>query len=175
MKIEIRKVKINNAMSEETVCFSADLHVNGVRQGTVTNSGRGGENDIRPLYGVAESRVAIQKAEAYCKTLPSVMCGQTELKMDLEFYVSQLIDDISNAKERASFDRKAKSAMLKGIVFGDSRQGSFQVHQWKGMTLAQVMAHPQGRGIIAKVVANIRAGLRPGQTIWNDNLGDLLK
>jgi len=38
-------------MSEETPCFSADLYENGKLLAYVSNRGRGGSNDIRPIEG----------------------------------------------------------------------------------------------------------------------------
>lgn len=42
--LELRKVKIHRDMSEETIAFSADLYVKGVKSGRVSNEGQGGPN-----------------------------------------------------------------------------------------------------------------------------------
>lgn len=44
MNLELRNVKINKAMSEETNCFSADVWADGVKSGVVSNHGHGGCN-----------------------------------------------------------------------------------------------------------------------------------
>jgi hypothetical protein len=41
-KYEIKKVSVNNAMSEETTCFTLDLYVDGKKFAAVSNTGRGG-------------------------------------------------------------------------------------------------------------------------------------
>lgn len=41
-KYEIKNVKVNDAMSEGTICFSLDLHVDGKKFAAVSNQGRGG-------------------------------------------------------------------------------------------------------------------------------------
>ncbi len=41
-KYEIKNVKVNDAMSEETTCFSLDLYVDGKKFAAVSNQGRGG-------------------------------------------------------------------------------------------------------------------------------------
>jgi hypothetical protein len=41
-KYEIKKVSVNNQMSEETTCFSLDLYVDGKKFAAVSNDGRGG-------------------------------------------------------------------------------------------------------------------------------------
>ena len=45
MKVEIRNVKHHPDLSEETECFSADLHIDGKRIGSVSNRGTGGGDD----------------------------------------------------------------------------------------------------------------------------------
>lgn len=47
MQIELRKVKLNKKLSEETPCFSADVHVAGEKVAEVANRGRGGPNEYR--------------------------------------------------------------------------------------------------------------------------------
>lgn len=43
-KYEIKKVSVNDAMSEETICFSLDLYVDGKKFAAVSNDGRGGSH-----------------------------------------------------------------------------------------------------------------------------------
>ncbi len=45
MNVELKNVKINQAMSEETMCFSATVYVDGKKAGTAMNRGHGGSND----------------------------------------------------------------------------------------------------------------------------------
>ncbi len=49
MKLELKSLKVNRAMSEETTCFSATLYVNGKKVAEVSNRGTGGSNDYRVL------------------------------------------------------------------------------------------------------------------------------
>ena len=42
MKLELKNVKINEAFSEETLMFKADLYVNGKKIAYAENDGRGG-------------------------------------------------------------------------------------------------------------------------------------
>ena len=46
MKIEIKNVKHNKQLSEETYCFSATLYVNGKRVGQCSNHGHGGQTFV---------------------------------------------------------------------------------------------------------------------------------
>lgn len=89
MKIEVKNVKHAAFASQETMCFTADLLVNGQKLGAVRNDGRGGAN-VFEVYG-REVRALMDEADAYCKTLPGVQSEVGELHMDLEFYVTLLV------------------------------------------------------------------------------------
>lgn len=63
MRVELKSLKVNNRMSEETLCFSATLFLNGVKRGVVMNRGHGGPDEYTDWS-------AAQELEAYAKTLP---------------------------------------------------------------------------------------------------------
>jgi hypothetical protein len=44
MKIDLKKIEILEANSEETLCFSARLYIDGAFAATVHNDGQGGAN-----------------------------------------------------------------------------------------------------------------------------------
>lgn len=46
MKLGLRKVKVYDELSEETICFTADLYADGKKVATVKNDGRGGSTDV---------------------------------------------------------------------------------------------------------------------------------
>ena len=52
MKIELKKVKFFDAMSEETPCFTAELWDDGKHVAYVKNSGHGGGNNVYPIPDV---------------------------------------------------------------------------------------------------------------------------
>ena len=111
MKIEVKKISHNARLSDETMCFSADLYVDGVKIGEVSNRGHGGCNDFG-VYG-ADNRALMQKAEEFCKGLPSVNSYDIELKMDLEFFVTLLVSREISRKEFLRL-RKTKVVFKKG-------------------------------------------------------------
>src|SRR6266403_3851269 len=45
-KIELKKVHVDTRMSEETNCYSAELHINGKKVGVVSNHGHGGCDNL---------------------------------------------------------------------------------------------------------------------------------
>lgn len=46
MKLELKKVKFYDELSEETLCYTAELHVDGKKVATVKNDGRGGCSSV---------------------------------------------------------------------------------------------------------------------------------
>lgn len=46
MKVELRRLKIVERMSQETICFVADVYVDGKKVGTAENDGRGGQTSV---------------------------------------------------------------------------------------------------------------------------------
>ena len=44
MKITLKNVKVHRDLSEETLCFSASIYLDGKKAGTVSNRGCGGCN-----------------------------------------------------------------------------------------------------------------------------------
>ncbi len=86
MKIELKRLSVYARMSEETIAFSADLWVDGVKAGTAENNGKGGSNMLR----VPRS---IEKAiEDYCKTLPPLKWSQGDLPMDGDLFITCLVE-----------------------------------------------------------------------------------
>ena len=64
-KIELKNVKVNRCMSEETYCFSASVWVDGIRAGEVSNRGNGGPHMYSPS-GLEK------QIDEYAKTLPDI-------------------------------------------------------------------------------------------------------
>jgi hypothetical protein len=100
MKLELKNVKINEAFSEETLMFKADLYVNGKKVAYASNDGRGGctfyntySQDLRPL---------LKEAEEFVKALPSTFYtyGETtiEIKSNLEHWIDTKVYDIGNKR-----------------------------------------------------------------------------
>jgi hypothetical protein len=167
MKLELKNVKINEAFSEETLMFKADLYVNGKKVAYAENDGRGGCTFYRE-YSI-ELRPILKEVEDYCKTLPSkfVTYGERtiEIKSDLEHWIDTLVYDISNKKEEDKFKKKLAKDMLKGICYGGDR--GYKILSWKGYTLEQLLNRNEGRAVIKK---NLQELVDRGETILNTNL-----
>ena len=46
MKLQLKRIKIYDELSEETICFTAELYANGKKVATVKNDGRGESTDV---------------------------------------------------------------------------------------------------------------------------------
>lgn len=124
MKIELKKLKIAEHMSEETTAFTAEIYVNGKHAGYAKNDGRGGCTDYRSYDD--EGRLLIRAAEKHCETLPDQkydMGGGRDpfvMKMNLENFIDQLIEDELKKKDQKKFEKKMEKAILFGVPNGRS-------------------------------------------------------
>lgn len=100
MKIELKNIKFSEFASEETNCYQASIYIDGKKVGEVSNSGKGGCDNIYP-YEV-ENRINL-----YAKTLPVVKLGfndpQTgkpfECPQSAETIFGDLLDDYLMGKD----------------------------------------------------------------------------
>jgi len=100
MNITLRKIKIVASMSQETLCYTADICLDGKTVGSAYNQGCGGPDD----YHFADKAVGAS-LRAYAASLPPVdmsKYGTEPLPMDLEL----LIGDLLNAHEAAEHEKK---------------------------------------------------------------------
>jgi hypothetical protein len=167
MKLELKNVKINEAFSEETLMFKADLYVNGKKVAYANNDGRGGCTFYREYS--RELRPIIEQAEAYCKTLPSkfVTYGEKtlEIKSNLEHWIDEVVYAISNKKEIEKHKKKLAKDMLKGICYGNDN--GYKILHWTGYTLEQILNRNEGREVVKRKIQEL---VDKGETILNTNL-----
>lgn len=116
MLIQLKNVRINNRISEETTCFSASLWIDGKKAADVMNRGCGGDNE----YHFAD-RALQTRFEAFCAAMPPVPCKYGDgspLPMDAEFYISMLLERF----EREKLCKGKTLFRTKGMVAGEYRQ-----------------------------------------------------
>lgn len=87
MKLELKKLKINNRASEETTAFAADLWVDGAFAAKVGNAGRGGS-----CFWLFEDRELRARVEEFCDTLPAIETECGAVPMCLDFALARLAD-----------------------------------------------------------------------------------
>ena len=163
MKIELRKISFSERMSDETNCFVADIYIDGKKVGYCKNDGRGGCTEYHG-YTKADNEL-IEKAEAYCKTLPYD-----------EFYGEQSLEDVINdlltahlkAKDLERINKKMQKQYASAICHGKKIAEGYEFGTtfWKGRTLAQIPLE-----YLQKAYDEVKAKkLQEGDVILNDNL-----
>lgn len=165
MKIELKKIKVFESLSEETTAFSADVHINGKLAAYAKNNGQGGMTDVY-RFGVYDSpnRKLLEEAEVWAKAQPNYnQDGFNDIPMTLDFYIDLLVDAYLKAKEEA----KMKKAQLKEIQVGVPNSGTYTRYHWVHATLAQMAAKPSGRGAIQSRIDVIKRDLKEGHCILN--------
>lgn len=123
MKIELKNVKVNKALSEETACFSATLYIDGKKAAEVSNRGQGGCNEFR-----FSDRVLEQKFYDWCKSQPAEKTEYGELSMDSDLFINLLIEKQENDK----YLRK----QLKNKVFYRLKDKTYKSDEWSVLSTA---------------------------------------
>lgn len=118
MKIELKNFKFYDRLSEETLCFVANIWVNGVKCGYAENTGKGGCSSYHH-EGTESSRELIRKAESYCESNGNY----------LNNYIDELACELAIKKEKESFAKKLNKEMQKAILIGNDNQ--YQVITFK--------------------------------------------
>jgi hypothetical protein len=103
MKCEVKNVKIHNDMSEETMCFSAVLYIDGKKAADVSNRGHGG---CHLFYWMEPLEAEFKR---FCESLPPIKTEMGDLPMDMDGYVDELVIDFD---ERKRLKRHCKTSTL---------------------------------------------------------------
>ena len=128
MKLELKSIKYTEWMSEETLCFTANLWVDGKVFAEVSNQGHGGCTDVhmhsKSVFGKSGKRTSfyrqLKEVQAHCKSMPSLepcaLFGAEGLKtfseglpMSLELWCNMEVEEFL---ARRDLNRKLKSHVL---------------------------------------------------------------
>jgi len=165
MKIELKKIKIAEHMSEETTAFTAEIYIDGVNAGYAKNDGRGGMTDYTHHYSenkakIEANRKLIEQAENYCLSLPPIDYGTFKIDMNLEHFIDNLIEDEIKKKDKNKFEKK----MINHIMWGVPGSSSYvQVKLPKPITHYTLPA-------IQKAIDTYKKGFKKGEQFLNTNL-----
>ncbi len=85
MNIELKNIKVNQRLSRETHCFSATVYIDGKRASIIENDGQGGAD-------MWYDRSALDKVDAYARTLPPAIGGDDPLPMSAEILIGEMIN-----------------------------------------------------------------------------------
>ena len=169
MKIELKKLKVYDKLSEETTAFTADVYINGKNVGTAENTGKGGETDLN-FYHEKDSplRKLCDEAEAWAKTLPDrvVNFGSKPftIKVDLTLLVDEQVEEFLKKKD----DAKRAKAGLKQIQWGKPNSITYHVVAWKGLTLIELIRRPNGLASLQSQIDKIKKEMKEGEVFLNE-------
>ena len=168
--ITLKKFTKNERLSDETLCYFAEVWVNGRPAFTAENHGQGAADDFRPIYprgcsaqdaGFKAAQAAYARAmallEAYAATLPPT---ESELKnpdgsiftmkQDVESLIHAEIERAGETKRRARFEKK-----LQTVVFLTDAKG------------LRTFRMRDGLNVTPEVIAKIKAS-NPGARTLNE-------
>lgn len=164
--ITIKKVKIIEELSEETICFSADMYFKGKYICPISDIGQGGDIEFH-IYANDKEYASFLEAVEWAKSLDPLQYEDMSLPMDIELYIGQLIEDIHNQKEDKKEQAKLKKDMAKGICY--KTVDGYGMSFWKGITLTQLLSSPNPAYKKA-IVDAIKALIGEGKEILNTNI-----
>ena len=108
-KLSVKKVKLVEALSEETPCFTADVYEDGKLIAHVSNRGHGGCNEVHPAKGLTYKDVAhIDTMDAECEIMTLVEEANIVKKYQGKSFVLKKGDDIFTRKLKVTFARLKK-------------------------------------------------------------------
>lgn len=167
MKIELKKIKFSESLSEETNAFTADIYVNGKNVGYCKNDGHGGSTFYHA--NSLSTKIILQNAEKYCQSMPPLITSYGKLDMSLELMIDELFDKWLKAKDDAKFQKSLKKDMLKGLCL--KTHNGYEIKTWssngKKIDLETMLFTTSRRNIVKKAIEEAKL---EGREILNTNL-----
>lgn len=113
MRFELKNVKINKALSDETTCFSADLWADGKKVAGVVNRGHGG---CHQFYWTQDGLDIENALNVLISEQPPVVYPASDWaeEFSVAYELDHLIDDLLDAHEKA---KKLKAWCKKETLF----------------------------------------------------------
>lgn len=164
MNIELKGLKINNSFSEETICFMADLYVNGKKIAYAKNDGRGGCTFYSHYEG---KRELLEQVEKFCKSLPKQKTDFGEFEQNLESYIDELVNNELIKKEQKKIEKLCDTH----IVYGNPKGYSYKLIGFKGKPkLNELLKSENGKTALRNLIDRIKKELKDGEIIYNKNV-----
>jgi len=169
MKIELKNVKINEAFSEETTCFMADVHINGKKVAYAKNDGHGGCTFYHAYEG---QRELLEQAEKVCKGLPKEKFDFGGGRVhEFEQSLESVIDKLLSEKELEKEQKKIKKLCETHIVWGAPKGVSYKFIGFKDKLKFDDMKKSVGGQIaLNNLIDKVKKELKEGEIIFNENL-----
>ena len=139
MHIELRKLKVVPALSQETTCYTAEIWIDGSRAFLASNRGHGAADDFHATGSVTTAEVDAWLAA----NRPVSRLGDSVMPHCLEFEVAALITRIEETK------RLRRQCATRLIVIDG---GEVHAYALKGRSAAVVAASVQRRSPGIRIV-----------------------
>lgn len=161
----LKKFHYFEKLSEETICFVAELHVNGTLLARCKNEGHGGATFVLIEPG---ARNFGERIEKYLRNQPKVKFDgcDFEKECNLVYVVDTLVDKEMEARDLA---RLRKMFPVK-LVFKDKR-GHYTI-SWKNCNVEKMLGDVVSRVMLRDV---IRREQSKGAVLLNENIPDEFK
>ena len=118
MRFQLKRISVNERLSEETIAFAADVWWNGRKAGVARNSGQGGGTDVHLHLLKREERdaidrwIAIQPPRVYPATEQS---PSFSVPLSLDVIVDDLVD--AHLQEKHGEAAQKRKWCKKNVVF----------------------------------------------------------
>ena len=114
--VSVKNVKIHMDMSEETLCFSASVYMDGRRVGTASNRGHGGSNEYRlDPDGRDDINLWLKDADLVWSDGDAVTFER------LDFVIGELVEDFDRQAQIKRWMRTQVLFRLEGVAEGGFR------------------------------------------------------
>lgn len=173
MKVELKKLRVYERMSEETTAFVADVYINGKNVGEAKNDGRGGETELQFYHEQGSPlRKLCDEAFAWAKTLPDRVVDMGEgrqpftYKVNLVDVIDEQVEDFLKKKEEA----KQAKLFEKGFAWGKPNAGSYMYSKLpKGLTFAKMLSEQNipAKQLLQTRIDVLKKRLKDGEVILN--------
>jgi hypothetical protein len=168
MKIELKNLRVNTMFSEETICFKADVFVDGKKVAYAENEGRGGCTSYHPYPNQHE---LVKQVENYCKSLPKQIIDFGGEEREFNQSLESVIDDLVNTKEKEKEQKKIDKLCENNIVYGKPNGYSYKLIGFKGkQKFIDLKKTVQGQKALENLINLVKSELKDGEEILNKNL-----
>lgn len=166
MEIVLKSIKVVKSMSEETICFTAVMYVNGSKTANVSNRGCGGSHDFD-----IHNMEMFKQAEKYTESLPPTDGSFGPLEMDLELFISMYVGEYLEKKELESEHKKMLKLCLNSICYGKAEfDGNYKIITFRKSTIAEIKANPISSKKLDVLITETKSKLEKGHVIYNTNV-----
>ena len=172
MKLELKNLKVNEAFSEETTMFKADLYADGVKIAYASNDGRGGCTNYLAYPNQLNK---LKEVEEYAKTLPQLVEQKFSTKYNLENWIDDTIYLILIEKAVVKANKQIQKACETHIVWGEPNSDAYTKIGFKGKPkFADLVKTTNGKVALQNLLNKVKKELKTNEIIYNKNLTDLI-